>query len=206
MACAIEDAGFEIRDQIMWLYGTGFPKSHDVAQNIEKMHTTGKARRECRELGLTRNRFSGTVEGTLIADTGGKVPLSTEAAKKWQGYGTALKPAHEPIVLARKPLEEKTVATNVLKHGTGALNIDATRVHIDTNDHVMKYDYSSGKYQSKYKDGGTSYTYGNRVSINPSGRWPANVCWSYHDNEYELKSHITKEQKQALYEWMNENA
>jgi hypothetical protein len=74
-------------------------------------------------------RFSGTVEGTLISNTGGKIPLTTEDSKEVARlWDTALKPAHEPIVLARKPLSEKTVAANVLEHGTGALNIDATRV------------------------------------------------------------------------------
>ena len=93
MAVAIEDAGFEIRDQIMWIYGSGFPKSLDVSKAIDKS--------------------------------------TTKAAKQWTGWGTALKPAHEPIVLARKPLAEKTVAENVLTYSTGAINIDATRVGTD---------------------------------------------------------------------------
>jgi len=132
LACAIEDAGFEIRDQIGWLYGSGFPKSHDAAQSIEKLLTTGAARRPDRDLGgLSRNRFSGDIEGSLIANTGGKVPLTTDAARQWQGFGTALKPAWEPIVLARKPLSEGTVAANVLKWGTGALNVDGCRIETD---------------------------------------------------------------------------
>ena len=97
LACAIEDAGFEIRDSLMWVFGTGFPKSYDTAQGIEKLLTTGKARRPDRDLGLSRDRFSGSVEGKLISDTGGKLPLTTDAAREWQGWGTALKPAYEQI-------------------------------------------------------------------------------------------------------------
>jgi site-specific DNA-methyltransferase (adenine-specific) len=88
MAVAIEDAGFEIRDQIMWLYGSGFPKSLNIGKAIDK------------KLGNS----------------------------EWEGWGTALKPAHEPLVMARKPLSEKTVTSNVLKHGTGGINIDGCRI------------------------------------------------------------------------------
>ena len=88
MAVAIEDVGFEIRDQMMWLYGSGFPKSMNVGKAFDK------------KLGNS----------------------------EWEGWGTALKPAHEPIVMARKPLSEKSIVDNVLKHGTGAINIDECRV------------------------------------------------------------------------------
>jgi DNA modification methylase len=129
MAVAIEDAGFEIRDQLAWIYGSGFPKSHNVGQSIEKLKTTGKSRRPDRDLGgLSRHRFSGSEEGSLISDTGGQVELTTEAAREWEGWGTALKPAWEPICLARKPISEKNIAANVLKWGTGAINVDATRI------------------------------------------------------------------------------
>ena len=97
MACRIEDAGFEIRDMIAWVYGSGFPKSLDVSKAIDK---------------VARPQFDNS---------------ATEATQQWQGWGTALKPALEPITLARKPLEG-TVADNVLAHGTGALNIAACRV------------------------------------------------------------------------------
>jgi site-specific DNA-methyltransferase (adenine-specific) len=126
MAVAIEDAGFQIRDQIMWVYGSGFPKSHNISKGIDKA-----------------SDFEGEVIGTEKIDIGiqggsmhaGRqtnvverevVELSPDAAR-WQGWGTALKPAHEPMVLARKPLEG-TVANNVLTYGVGGLNIDGTRV------------------------------------------------------------------------------
>lgn len=91
MATAVEDAGFEIRDQVMWVFGSGFPKSRNVSKDITKK-------------------------------------ISEEEGRKWEGFGTGLKPAHEPIVMARKPLEQKSVADNVLEWGTGAINIDNSRV------------------------------------------------------------------------------
>ena len=100
MACAIEDAGWEIRDCIMWVYGSGFPKSLDVAKAIDKA-----------------DGFVGEVIGE-------------NKASEWQGWGTCLKPAWEPIIVARKPLDG-TVASNVMEHGTGAMNIDACRVPTD---------------------------------------------------------------------------
>jgi len=102
MACAIEDSGFQIRDQIMWVYGSGFPKSLNISKAIDKV---AGAERE-------------VVDITAPA---------TPEAQQWEGWGTALKPAHEPIVMARKPLDG-TVANNVLTHGVGGLNIDECRV------------------------------------------------------------------------------
>ncbi len=125
MACAIEDAGFEIRDQIQWLYGSGFPKSHDVSKGIDR---AAGAEREV--LGIAGK--SGSERSCMAGDFAGGEYLATAAAttaaRQWEGWGTALKPACEPIVLARKPLSESTVAANVLKWGTGALNIDGCRV------------------------------------------------------------------------------
>src|SRR5690606_9115257 len=124
MACAVEDAGFEIRDQIMWIYGSGFPKSLDVSKAIDK--AAGAEREITRNATGLRtsnikwdNRASSSRERRDIP--------ATDAARQWQGWGTALKPAHEPICVARKPLSG-TVAANVLEHGTGALNIDGCRV------------------------------------------------------------------------------
>ena len=134
LAVAIEDAGFEIRDMIGWLYGSGFPKSHNISKAIDK---SAGAKRESVGPGRRHNSRSfgkdtgdpdyGTYAGGVPDET---VP-ATEAAQQWEGWGTALKPAQEPIVFARKPLSQKTVAKNVLKHGTGAINIDASRVGVD---------------------------------------------------------------------------
>lgn len=119
MATGIEDAGFEIRDQIQWLFGSGHPKSHDVSKAIDKL---AGAEREI--VGPNPNRL-----GRRNWDNNPKnitLPASKEA-KYWEGWGTALKPSNEAIVLARKPIAEASVARNVLKFGTGGINIDACR-------------------------------------------------------------------------------
>lgn len=133
MSVGIEDAGFEIRDQIMWLYGSGFPKSHDVSKGIDK--AVG-AEREIIGVRKAPGMAKSNVEHGSQNRTTYEFPQTsdkpaTEAAKQWQGWGTALKPAHEPICVARKPLAG-TVAENVQQYGTGALNIDGCRV--DGND------------------------------------------------------------------------
>lgn len=124
MAVRIEDAGFEIRDMIAWVYGSGFPKSLDVSKAIDK---AAGAEREV--LGIAGK--SGSARNSMTGDFAGGEYMATspatEAAKQWQGWGTALKPALEPITVARKPLIG-TVAENVLAHGTGGLNIDGCRV------------------------------------------------------------------------------
>lgn len=124
MTCAIEDATFEIRDSIHWLYSSGFPKSLDVSKGIDK---AAGAEREI--VGPTKRGAQSTSTGKFGAWGEGITPTipATDEAKKWDGWGTALKPAHEPIVLARKPFK-KTIINNVLEHGTGAINIDETRV------------------------------------------------------------------------------
>lgn len=141
MACAIEDAGFEIRDQIMWVYGSGFPKSLDVSKAIDK--AAGEVREVIRiDASQVRNpKASGGgrdgtpgatrpwIEKAMAAgfhEKSSDIP-ATDAARRWQGWGTALKPAHEPIVVARRPLIG-TVADNVLAFGTGAVNVDGCRV------------------------------------------------------------------------------
>ena len=121
MAVAIEDAGFQIRDQIMWIYGSGFPKSLDVSKAIDNKAGSKRADRVIAEAGV-----SGSMSGDRMNVTEKGTPVTPEA-QQWQGWGTALKPAHEPIVLARKPLIG-TVAANVLEFGTGGLNIDGSRV------------------------------------------------------------------------------
>ena len=145
MAVAIEDAGFEIRDQIMWLYGSGFPKSHNIGKAIDKK---AGAKRKVVATEKTPYKVDGkategvSLQGSVNGDfckqqdeEGYRINVitapETDEAKQWEGWGTALKPAHEPIVMARKPLSEKTVAENVLKHGTGGINIDGCRVGND---------------------------------------------------------------------------
>ncbi len=179
MWCAVEDAGFEVRDALLWLYGQGMPKSYNVGQAVEKLQTIGAARRPDRDLGnCTRHRFSGDAEGTLISDTGGSVELTTEDAQQWAGWGTGLKPSVEPILLARKPLAEQNVAANVLKFGTGALNIDTTRL-----EYQGEADKASAKPQGRTTSrsgrlAGKAQGGGQRSEFErpeQKGRWPANV-------------------------------
>ncbi len=143
MACAIEDAGFQIRDQIMWVYGSGFPKSLNISKSIEGLLTTGSANKTAfknlageqvdrGDWGIAKQQFTHGQRDTNYDETAsatrlGKLEPTTDEAKEWNGWGTALKPAHEPIVLARKPLDG-TVANNVLTHGVGGINIDGCRV------------------------------------------------------------------------------
>ena len=130
MAVAIEDAGFEIRDQVMWLYGSGFPKSMNVGKALDKKlgneriktgekktHSNKGIKQSEQRTAIGAGAFGQEVEEDVTVGT-----------TEWEGWGTALKPAHEPLVLARKPLSEKSVVDNVLKHRTGGINIDECRV------------------------------------------------------------------------------
>lgn len=184
MACAIEDAGFEIRDSIHYTYGSGFPKSHAVDKAIDK--AAGAEREVVGVRHLTGYGKSNATNGqqvrnvTEFAQTS-DVP-ATEAAAAWKGWGTALKPAHEIIVVARKPLEG-TVAANCLKHGTGAFNIDACRVpHGDDvdMDAVQRQQHSEGSIDGAF---GAASLIGKEIpTYKPEGRWPANVLLSHDVN------------------------
>lgn len=186
LACAIEDAGFEIRDQLAWLYGSGFPKSHDVAKGIDKMQG---AKGEFVPTGAPVKRMIPGADhhkGGWEKNNGreyvpGRTQAATDAARQWEGWGTALKPALEPIILARKPLVG-TVAANVLKHGCGALNIDGCRI-------ATQDDLNGGGYalqQEARHDGDERWRMQNGGAgefVQPAGRWPANVI---HDGSAEV--------------------
>lgn len=137
LVVAIEDAGFEIRDQVQWIYGQGFPKSLDISKAIDK---AAGAEREIGPIDPSRAGRLVNQSADYSTEAGWSAgnrkvtidPPATDSAKQWEGWGTALKPANEPICLARKPLEKGlTVAANVLKHGTGGINIDASRILSD---------------------------------------------------------------------------
>jgi DNA modification methylase len=170
MASGVEDAGFEIRDCIAWMYGSGFPKSLDVSKAIDK--AAGAEREDVYEdkPGVDNNLAFGKGLGVGVIE---RRPATREAAK-WNGWGTALKPAYEPIVVARKPLTG-TVAQNVLEHGTGALNIDACRIkHNSSHDLAASIAKNPGR-----EDTTTSGVYGSnrpQQSVNSAGRWPANIA------------------------------
>jgi len=175
MAVNIEDAGFEIRDMIGWIYGSGMPKSRNVGKAIDKdagaerevigtQLLKGNAALSCKEKGGTY----GVQVGVGVPKEINITAPATEAAKQWDGWGTGLKPAHEPICLARKPLDGM-VAANVIEHGTGALNIEACRVGTDKV--IIKHNEGDS---SKPKYIGQSIVH---------GRWPANLV---HDGSPEV--------------------
>lgn len=190
LACALEDAGWEIRDTIMWVYGSGFPKSHDISKAIDReAGATPEPTGEYKRASIQRNGAGENWErgafGSHPEETK-RVPVTaptTPEALRWQGWGTALKPAWEPIIVARKPVN-CTVADNVLKWGTGGMNIDACR--IETDDALVhggplvtnSGDTRTGKALGMFQPG-TPNTY----EQHPSGRWPANLI---HDGSDEV--------------------
>ncbi len=175
MAVAIEDAGFEIRDMIEWVYGSGFPKSLNIGKAVDKIQGNE------RESEIVKGKiFTGS--NNNINGESGEYEV-TKGTSPYEGYGTALKPAHEPCVLARKPLEKgHTVATNALKHGTGGLNIDGTRVGTETTRTTIK-DLSQAHGNQFGKAGITYPTQG--YKDNPPGRFPANLI---HDGSDEVEA------------------
>lgn len=178
LAAAVEDSGFEIRDSIAWLYGSGFPKSLDVSKAIDK---AAGADREVVGPGRHAGRESASDLGIINDDgwAGGQARVetkpATDDARTWSGWGTALKPAFEPIVVGRKPLVG-TVAANVLEHGTGALNIDGCRTGDGSGSQGARPD-SEPSSDARYRDAGAvpfAATPGPRGG-SPAGRWPTNV-------------------------------
>ena len=182
LTCAIEDAGWEIRDCLMWVYGSGFPKSLDVSKAIDKAAgaeravvgirtLTGRAAQSTKQKGGTHTAGAPSSAG-LLKDVDVTAP-ATAAARQWQGWGTALKPAWEPIILARKPLEG-TVAENVQRWGTGALNIDGCRVHGGPSNGGSAGDGMG------YRGAKAARAIDRSL---PLGRWPANLL---HDGSEEV--------------------
>jgi len=218
MVCGIEDAGFEIRDTIMWLYGSGFPKSLNIGKQIDKFRRRDYVEQAIK-LGvmpkdMTRSLIDWTKESHAPSDkywrefkekipkeewekierevigqkitnltvmqrigetnTSGKVDITlpkTLEAKEWEGWGTALKPACEPIVVARKPLSEKNVALNVLKWGTGGINIDECRISLNGE----RQPFGSAKRVFKSNQYTDNKIYGENKITPEQGRFPANI-------------------------------
>ena len=199
MAVAIEDAGFDIRDQIMWLYGSGFPKSLNLGKSVDKK--LGNKRIKTGQTKTHSNKGMPQAEERTPIRAGafGQVVEEeiTVGTSEWEGWGTALKPAHEPIVLARKPLSENSIVANVLKHRTGGLHIDECRIeYADENDR-------SGWH--KTGGGGKGYMDTDTFKIRKitpeeiqertsKGRFPANVM---HDGSEEVLKGFPSTSKSA---------
>jgi len=211
MVCAIEDAGFEIRDTIAWVYGSGFPKSYDIGKGIDKQagkepvvigkRTDGRYAYHFQD---GNNQFVNS-ENNQRKEVDSKIGLitapATPEAQLWHGWGTALKPAFEPIVVAMKPIDG-TFVNNALTWGVAGLWIDGGRV--GTED---RYSYPNGA-------GGNSFSVGESpdgkriepVASHPQGRFPANLILSYPEDEYELRDDVTPSQLMELARWFDENA
>ena len=211
MAVNIEDAGFEIRDIVAWIYGSGFPKSFNIANAIEGKLTHGSQNKKdfkkldgvkgTVSLGYNKNN---AIDGFRPNDYNGqettlKADLNTEEAKQYEGWGTALKPAMELWTLARKPFKS-TVADNVLKYGTGGINIDGCRVEAKEGEYDIRH-YTNEDCFQNLKPKESKF----QVKPQPNGRFPANVILSWPEEEYALKDNISSEAKSKVLEWLNEN-
>lgn len=183
MVVNIEDAGFEIRDIIAWVYGSGFPKNLDIGKSVDKLQGN-----ERKVVGKKKG------QGNIPNDRGkwGLKPntdiIVDEGNSEWEGWGTALKPALEPITLARKPLSEKTVAQNVLKWGTGAINIDKSRIPVDPEvDDMLRETTRVGRQKGSdwEKNSGFKNENNKFTGVPEDGRWPANFI---HDGSDEVTS------------------
>jgi len=180
LTVAIEDSGFDIRDCLNWIYGSGFPKSHNISKAIDKAAGADReiiGRKDTRSTYDDFNRKSslnneGSGYGSIKGGEFNLTASATPEAAKWEGWGTALKPAWEPIILARKPLRG-TVAQNVLEFGTGGLNIDGSRIEGEPTPLQTWKNWSGFGEQNRgeYK-----------IKSNTAGRWPANVI---HDGSEE---------------------
>jgi len=179
MAVNIEDAGFEIRDMLGWLYGSGFPKSHNIGKAVDKLQGN-----EREHLGK-KIKKAGDITGGNFKKGGNykdKEINITKGNSQWEGWGTALKPAHEPIVMARKPFNT-SVAENVLTHGTGGINIDECRVGTDggtKRSHQSEYPKKENGKEDRSKHWART---GHKINELNQGRFPANII---HDGSEEV--------------------
>ncbi len=185
IAVNIEDAGFNIRDQIIWIYGTGLPKSHNISKALDRM---AGAERKVGENKNIKGRKDGGIWGKSINrpwkkrvrsgkyDNASITAPATPDAEKWEGYGTGLKPAHESIIVAMKPVDG-TFAANALKWGCGGLNIDGSRIKTDEKWQEKKIQAKPGTSLKGSVDG---YLNSRRSGSHPKGRYPSNILFCHH--------------------------
>lgn len=197
IATAIEDAGFEIRDTIMWLYGSGFPKSMNIGKAVESKLVNGSAntqafkdlkgtKAESGDWGLSANsEFYGARPSDYSADKHLRtvnVDYQTDEGQKWDGWGTALKPSYEPIIVARKPCEGSTT-DNVLKWQVGGLNIDACR--ISTNDKWQRKEAETNTAEGYQRKNSSMFAQKTAGEMNENGRFPANTILTFDDSDFD---------------------
>jgi DNA modification methylase len=176
MVVAIEDAGFEVRDMISWISNKTFPKSHNVSLSIDK-HLGHSNRGKAIPVASSYQASDVDQKNKLVSNPVDDYAAKTDEAEKWVGWGTALKPTVEPVVMARKPLVG-TVAENVLAWGVGGLNIDASRIEATDQEQLAK---NWDRNQSTATDGVASFVSQSGVDLRDyaptAGRWPANVIF-----------------------------
>ena len=171
IACAIEDAGFEIRDTIMWLYGSGFPKSLNIGLAIDKKNGI-----ESEIIGTGKSGVSSRAYQSEETTTAGNYEIK-KATNKWQGWGTSLKPSFEPIIVARKPFKGSLV-DNVIEYGVGGINIDECRVEHNEECKVMK---KQNNINSIIQQSGR---FEDTLELKPNGRFPANTILTYDETDF----------------------
>ena len=184
---ALEDAGFEIRDCLMWLYGQGFPKSHNIGKSVEKLNGTVKVKGKKKGAGSTGNTYVSNNTDYVGGDKGvyKKEYDEIEITNDWEGWGTALKPCYEPIIMVRKPLAKKhTIAKNVLAYGVGGINIDASRIGTSedfSNVKPRKMMANQGSVKTDDHDHTAAESWQQaKDKLQNLGRFPANVLLSHH--------------------------
>jgi len=226
LAMSVEMCGFEIRDQIMWIYGSGFPKSQDIGRQIDKAagkkdpnYGSKKTDKQGNESvadfanGVRCGKCNKTFNAEIIKDCkeescGMKYTPQTDEGKQWSGWGTQLKPAHEPIVMARKPVIG-SIRENVLEHGTGAINIDACRVEYENEKDMEAAGLNWNK--TGYETGGPRFVGSGaenesvikpkekKNNINIEGRFPANVIHDGSDEVVSMFPHSTSGARKSTH-------
>lgn len=220
-AVALENAGFEVRDMLTWVYWEGMPHSHDVSIAIDK--ALGVESTAVAEMGQKGPR--GGLIGVVANNTGYNDPSRTswtkykatsELGRLYDGFGTGLKPCHEPILLLRKPISEDSIAKNIIKHGTGAINIEKCRHDFGDpmwlgpqNDHTghwhTKYSGGDSKHGGQFQEGPRVRKEVDDISAYAphGGRWPANILYSAKPKQKEKDAgldHLVKERKEPAYQ------
>ena len=182
IACAIEDAGFEIRDTIMWLYGSGFPKSMNIGLMLDKKNGIDNRTGIIKTDGAHNGKHFNLAE----KETMKSVYEERKATNEWNGWGTALKPAFEPIIVARKPVDN-SIVDNVIKYGVGGINIDECRVPLESDYKAPKRSIESQNNNNARK-GQTQCDLGGKgenAGASELGRFPANVILTYDDSDFD---------------------
>lgn len=198
IACAIEDAGFEIRDCIMWLYGSGFPKSMNIGLAIDKRNGVESPvvgqnqdilKKQAKDLREGHRTIVDSLDGGAPERNNGFKTVSADirqAQNEWEGWGTQLKPSYEPIIIARKPVE-KSIVDNVVKYGVGGYNIDECRIPLENN-----YEFKTTNRKSRADDNvfdnstcGFDSENNTTASANPIGRFPANTILTYDETDFD---------------------